>query len=123
VSLPLPLLVRNRQCLNVVSPVFDQHAPGVPKVLIGNRLHLEFKRQVSVTDAEEYAIKHKMGFFEVSSLCNFNISESFVELSRMALQRNGMERLWRSNKGEKSNHNPANQLVSNTVCEGSMAHH
>ncbi len=53
-------------------------------------------------DAEEYAIKHKMGFFEISPLCNFNIMESFVELSRMALQRNGMERLWRSNKGKYS---------------------
>jgi len=71
-------------------------------VLIGNRLHLEFKRQVSVIEAEEYAAKHKMGFFEVSHLCNFNIDESFVELSRMALQRNGMERLLRSNKGNDS---------------------
>ena len=68
-------------------------------MLIGNRLHLEFKRQVSVIEAEDYAAKNKMGFFEVSHLCNFNIDESFVELSRMALQRNGMERLWRSNKG------------------------
>jgi len=76
-----------------------QHAPGVPKVLIGNRLHLEFKRQVTLEDAEDYAMKHKMGFFEVSHLCNYNIVESFVELSRMALQRNGMERLWRQNKG------------------------
>lgn len=50
---------------------YFQHAPGVPKVLIGNRLHLEFKRQVSVEVAEDYAAKHKMGFFEVSHLCNF----------------------------------------------------
>lgn len=42
-----------------------------------------------------YANKHSMAFFEVSPLCNFNIHESFCELSRMALQRNGMERLWR----------------------------
>jgi len=55
---------------------------------------------VSVEDAEHYSTKHKMGFFEVSHLCNFNIVESFVELSRMALQRNGMERLWRPNKGD-----------------------
>lgn len=68
-------------------------------MLIGNRLHLEFNRQCSVLEAEEYARKHKMAFFEVSHLCNFNITESFAELSRMALQRNGMERLWRSNKG------------------------
>ena len=78
-----------------------QHAPGIPKVLVGNRLHLAFKRQVHQEEAEEYAEKHSMGFFEVSPLVNFNISETLVELARMALRRNGMER-WngRSNKGE-----------------------
>lgn len=50
-------------------------------------------------DAEAYAAKNRMAFFEVSPLCDFNIRESFSELSRMALHRNGMERLWRSNKG------------------------
>ena len=50
-------------------------------------------------EAETYADKNAMGFFEVSPLVNFNISETFVELARMALKRNGMERLWRSNKG------------------------
>jgi len=76
----------------------DSHAPGVPKVLVGNRLHLAFKRKVGQRDAQMYANKHSMAFFEVSPLCNFNIHESFCELSRMALQRNGLERLWRSNK-------------------------
>lgn len=77
----------------------DEHAPGVPKVLVGNRLHFAFKRKVGERDAQLYADRHSMAFFEVSPLCNFNIHESFCELSRMALQRNGMERLWRSNKG------------------------
>jgi Ras-related protein Rab-40 len=36
----------------------------------------------------------------VSPLCDFNIVESFTELSRLALKRNGMERLWRASKGE-----------------------
>ncbi|CAB0039363.1 unnamed protein product [Trichogramma brassicae] len=76
----------------------EEQAPGVPKVLVGNRLHLAFKRQVSERDAEQYAAKNRMAFFEVSPLCDFNIRESFSELSRMALHRNGMERLWRSNK-------------------------
>ncbi|XP_024874626.1 ras-related protein Rab-40C isoform X1 [Temnothorax curvispinosus] len=76
----------------------EEHAPGVPKVLVGNRLHLAFKRQVGERDAEAYAAKNRMAFFEVSPLCDFNIRESFSELSRMALHRNGMERLWRSNK-------------------------
>lgn len=68
-------------------------------MLVGNRLHLAFKRQVQERDAELYAAKNHMAFFEVSPLCDFNIRESFCELSRMALHRNGMERLWRSNKG------------------------
>ena len=67
--------------------------------MIGNRLHLEFQRQVDQLEALEYAEKHSMGFFEISPLVDFNVSESFVELARMALKRNGMERLWRSNKG------------------------
>ena len=71
--------------------------------MIGNRLHLAFKRQVDPEEAECYAERNQMGFFEVSPLVNFNISESFVELARMALKRNGMERLWRSNKGRKFN--------------------
>jgi len=59
---------------------------------------LAFKRQVAMKEAETYAAKHQMSYFEVSPLCDFNIRESFSELSRMALHRNGMERLWRSNK-------------------------
>eukprot|EP00092_Neocalanus_flemingeri_P020919 GFUD01022663.1.p1 GENE.GFUD01022663.1~~GFUD01022663.1.p1 ORF type:complete len:543 (-),score=116.65 GFUD01022663.1:205-1833(-) len=76
----------------------EEHAPGIPKVLVGNRLHLAFKRQVDQSEAESYADRNHMGFYEVSPLVNFNITESFQELSRMALKRNGMERLWRSNK-------------------------
>ena len=74
----------------------ETHAPGVVKVLIGNRLHLEFNRQVSEKVAEAYAHKHNMSFFEVSPLCNFNVRESFVELSRVVLQRHGMRSLWRN---------------------------
>ena len=91
--------------LNVLNSIFNktsiffQHAPGIPKVLVGNRLHLAFKRQVDQAEAETYAEKNAMGFFEVSPLVNFNISETFVELARKAIMRNGMERLWRSNKG------------------------
>ena len=44
-----------------------QHAPGIPKVLVGNRLHLAFRRQVAPAEAEEYAEKNAMGFFEVSA--------------------------------------------------------
>lgn len=42
-----------------------------------------------------------MTFFEVSPLCNFNVIESFTELSRIVLMRHGMEKIWRPNRGEE----------------------
>jgi len=71
----------------------------VPKILVGNRCHLAFKREVSELVAEEYAHRHDMTFLEVSPLCNFNVMESLVALSRVALQRNGMSRSWGINRG------------------------
>ena len=79
---------------------FIQHAPGVPKILVGNRLHLAFKRQVAEMVAESYALKNDMAFFEVSPLCDFNVTESLAELSRLVLKRNGMSRTWGPNRGE-----------------------
>lgn len=76
-----------------------QHAPGVPKILVGNRLHLAYKRQVTTENAQAFAERLGVTFFEVSPLCNFNITESFTELARIVLMRHGMERLWRPNKG------------------------
>eukprot|EP00096_Caligus_rogercresseyi_P007160 TRINITY_DN247_c1_g1_i4.p2 TRINITY_DN247_c1_g1~~TRINITY_DN247_c1_g1_i4.p2 ORF type:complete len:294 (-),score=94.90 TRINITY_DN247_c1_g1_i4:669-1550(-) len=96
----------------------DEHAPGIPKVLIGNRLHLAFRRQVDPNEAEDYAEKNAMGFFEVSPLANFNISESFIELARMALRRNGMERLWRSNKVSSLYELCAHTIVNQTSVYG-----
>ena len=81
-------------------PVLVQHAPGVPKILVGNRLHLAFKRQVPTEQARAYAEKNSMTFFEVSPLCNFNVIESFTELSRIVLMRHGMEKFWRPNRGD-----------------------
>uniref|UniRef100_A0AAZ3PY34 small monomeric GTPase n=1 Tax=Oncorhynchus tshawytscha TaxID=74940 RepID=A0AAZ3PY34_ONCTS len=77
----------------------DEHAPGVPRILVGNRLHLAFKRQVPTEQARAYAEKNGMTFFEVSPLCNFNVIESFTELSRIVLMRHGMEKFWRPNRG------------------------
>lgn len=76
-----------------------QHAPGVPRILVGNRLHLAFKRQVPTEQARAYAEKNGMTFFEVSPLCNFNVIESFTELSRIVLMRHGMEKFWKPNRG------------------------
>lgn len=86
---------------SVIHLIFpSQHAPGVPRILVGNRLHLAFKRQVPTEQARAYAEKNGMTFFEVSPLCNFNVIESFTELSRIVLMRHGMEKFWKPNRGE-----------------------
>ena len=46
-----------------------------------------------------------MAHFEISPLCNYNVAESLAELTRRALKRNGMERLWRTNRGNVYNLN------------------
>lgn len=74
----------------------------MPRILVGNRLHLAFKRQVPTEQARAYAEKNGMTFFEVSPLCNFNVIESFTELSRIVLMRHGMEKFWRPNRGERT---------------------
>ena len=66
----------------------------MPRILVGNRLHLAFKRQVPTEQARAYAEKNGMTFFEVSPLC------TFTELSRIVLMRHGMEKFWRPNRGE-----------------------
>lgn len=88
----------------------SQHAPGVPRILVGNRLHLAFKRQVPTEQARAYAEKNGMTFFEVSPLCNFNVIESFTELSRIVLMRHGMEKFWRPNRGELERLNTKREL-------------
>ncbi|XP_014442182.1 ras-related protein Rab-40B isoform X2 [Tupaia chinensis] len=77
----------------------DEHAPGVPRILVGNRLHLAFKRQGPREQAQAYAERLGVTFFEVSPLCNFNVRESFTELARIVLLRHGVDRLWRPRKG------------------------
>ncbi|VDO32519.1 unnamed protein product [Onchocerca flexuosa] len=97
----------------------DEHAPGVPRILIGNRLHLEFNRAVPRREAEYFARKRNMQYFEVaffilsysvesvnkfpkpltiSTLAYFNVHESITELARLVISRNGMHWLWKSSQ-------------------------
>ncbi|KAK0396588.1 hypothetical protein QR680_001777 [Steinernema hermaphroditum] len=76
----------------------DEHAPGIPRILIGNRLHLEFKRAIPRKEVESFAAKRNMEYFEVSTLAFFNVKESLTELARLVISRNGMHHLWRCNR-------------------------
>ncbi|XP_052071595.1 ras-related protein Rab-40B-like [Mytilus californianus] len=96
----------------------NEHAPGVPKILVGNRLHLAYKRQVSEAAAEAYALRNDMAFFEVSPLCDFNVTESYAELSRLALKRNGVSRSWGHNKVLSLQELACHTIVSSTTIYG-----
>lgn len=96
----------------------NEHAPGVPKILVGNRLHLAYKRQVSEAAAEAYALRNDMAFFEVSPLCDFNVTESYAELSRLALKRNGVSRTWGHNKVLSLQELACHTIVSQTTIYG-----
>ncbi|VDN57680.1 unnamed protein product [Dracunculus medinensis] len=79
------------------------HAPGIPKILIGNRLHLEFKRAVSRHEAEIFARKRNMQYYEVkfpfiSTLAYFNVQECVTELARLVILRNGIRWLRQPNQ-------------------------
>ena len=100
ISTMFAMLLENIAFSQINCTYLFQHAPGVPKILVGNRLHLAYKRQVSEGEAEAYAVKNEMAFFEVSPLCDFNVTESFAELSRVAIKRNGMTRTWGGHKGD-----------------------
>ena len=95
-----------------------EHAPGIPMILMGNRLHLAFKRQISEQEAEKFSHKHNMSFFEVSPLCNFNVRESFAELARVVLQRHGMDCLWRHCVVPSLQELCCRAIVRQTTCYG-----
>ncbi|CAD5122536.1 DgyrCDS10953 [Dimorphilus gyrociliatus] len=96
----------------------DQLAPGVPRILVGNRLHLAFRRQVSELCAESYALKNNMSFFEVSSLCDYNLTESLAELARLSIKKNGIESSWSHNKVVSLQEMCCRTIVSHTTIYG-----
>lgn len=65
----------------------EEHLPGIPKILVGNRLHLAFNRQVRLKSAKSYAKKHNMAFYEVSHLCEYTIREVLLELCKLVQSR------------------------------------
>ena len=63
----------------------------VIKILVGNKIDLKEKRMVSSEEAQNFAEKNGMNFFETSALNNLNIDEMFEIVSKMLLKRDGTE--------------------------------
>ena len=55
----------------------DKHAaPGIAKVLVGNKVDLKEKRKITEEEAREFAGDHNMSYFETSAKENINIKET-----------------------------------------------
>lgn len=61
----------------------DEHgAPGVQKVLVGNKIDLAHKRKVPAADAQALADKYGMMYFETSAKDDMNVEQCFSKLAK-----------------------------------------
>ena len=56
-------------------------------ILIGNKLDLESKRQVTKKEAEEFANENEILFMEVSAKDNMNVKEAFMKIAHEAVKK------------------------------------
>ncbi len=52
--------------------------PDIVIVLIGNKCDLEGKRQVLLSEGQEFARRHNLLFFETSAKTAFNVETAFA---------------------------------------------
>ena len=51
-----------------------------PVIIVGNKIDLEDKRQVTTEEGEEFAKNHGYNFFEVSAKTGKNVKEAFYDI-------------------------------------------
>jgi len=69
----------------------SQSKEGVDVILVGNKVDLEEKRQVSSSRGQSLADQYGLVYFETSAKINQNVYESFQELTKRVLQRMSKE--------------------------------
>jgi Ras-related protein Rab-8A len=66
----------------------DEHgAPGVQKVLVGNKIDLVQKRKVPAADAQALADKYGMMYFETSAKDDTNVEQCFFKLAKQIAEK------------------------------------
>jgi len=63
----------------------------MPCVIVGNKVDLAEKRQVSLEEAQKMAADLKCPYFETSAKTNVNVEKAFFELVRRVMQKKGLK--------------------------------
>ena len=78
-----------------------ENSNAIPIALFGNKSDLEDHRNVTTEEAEIFAKKNKVIYFETSAKENKNIQEGFNELAELAYQKSGGNIGMQLKKGKK----------------------
>ena len=74
--------------LNQWMSVVKQLANGIPLILIGNKIDLVDGRKISEEKGKDFALSHKIDFFESSGKSGVNVEESFIKLGELIIKHN-----------------------------------
>jgi small GTP-binding protein len=83
--------MKSFQNLSVWMNAVEQLSKGTPLILIGNKIDLKDKRQVSSEQGKEYADKYNIEFFESSGKSGENVEESFIFLGEEIMRKSNVE--------------------------------
>ena len=94
----------------------EMHDSGFDKILVGNKIDLEKKREVQTEELKEYGLKKKIDTIETSAKERINIDEAFKKIVDLILS-NKDEKKIIEDFGVKTN-NDINLNKNNTKKEG-----
>ena len=83
--------MKSFQNLSVWMNAVEQLSKGTPLILIGNKIDLKDKRQVSSEQGKEYADKYNIEFFESSGKSGENVEKSFIFLGEEIMRKSNVE--------------------------------
>jgi GTPase KRas len=81
--------ITSRSSFDNLNSFFDQvervkDSDYVPIILVGNKVDLENKREVSKEEAQIFAVERQVQYFETSAKTRINVEEAFFQIVRLA---------------------------------------